>query len=186
MGVSIIIGAQIAGRIITDLGPRRVLTMGLVLSAGGFLWLSQLDAGSSYAGAVLPGALLTTLGAGLCFTPLAAAATSGVPPQLAGLASGVLNTSRQVGGSIGLAALATLATARTNDVLNPHHVAGARLLAAPLVDRALTDGFDRAFLVSAIVTAVAAATTWLLPQHTRPPSGEARPEVGAPTPALAD
>ena len=176
MGVTIIIGAQIAGRIITDLGPRRVLAMGMALSSGGFIWMAQLDATSSYAGGVLPGALMTTLGAGLCFTPLAAAATSGVPMQLAGLASGVLNTSRQVGGSIGLAALATLATARTNHLRASHHA----------LPTALTNGFDRAFLAAAGVTLVALAGTALLPKRVRPPGDEARTEVGTPTPALAE
>jgi len=176
MGVSIIIGAQIAGRIVTDLGPRLVLAIGLALSVGGFIWLGQLGVDSSYAGGVLPGSLLTTFGAGLCFTPLAAAATSGVPMQLAGLASGVLNTSRQVGGSIGLAALATLATAHTQKLLDSHHARPA----------AFTDGFDRAFLVAAAVTVVAVAATRLLPAHVRPPSDAARSEIGAPTPALAD
>ena len=175
MGVSIIIGAQISARIVTEWGPRRVLALGLTLSAGGFLWLSQLDATSSYAAGVLPGSLLTTFGAGLCFTPLAAAATSGVPMQLAGLASGVLNTARQVGGSIGLAALATLATSRANHVLATHHSRSV----------ALTDGYDRAFLVAAAVTVLALLGSSLLPRHVRPPADAARTEVGTPTPALA-
>jgi EmrB/QacA subfamily drug resistance transporter len=175
MGVTIIVGAQIAGRIVTELGPRRVLAIGLALSVGGFIWMGQLDATSSYVGGVLPGSLMTTFGAGLCFTPLASAATSGVPMQLAGLASGVLNTSRQVGGSIGLAALATLATARTNDLIASHHGRAA----------ALTDGFDRAFLTAAAVTLLALAGTALLPKRVRPPGDEARSEVGAPTPANA-
>ena len=178
MGVTIIIGAQLAGRLVTDLGPRRVLMIGLVFGAAGFALLSTLSAGSSYVGGVLPGSLLTTFGTGLCFTPLAAAATSGVPMQLAGLASGVLNTSRQVGGSIGLAALATLATARAADVVGGRP--GAHLHAV-----GLTDGFDRAFLVAAAVTAVAAIATTLLPKHAAPPPSAAATEVDAPTPALA-
>ena len=175
MGLTIIVGAQIAGRIITELGPRRVLAIGLALSVGGFIWMGQLDATSSYAAGVLPGSLMTTFGAGLCFTPLAAAATSGVPMQLAGLASGVLNTARQVGGSIGLAALATIATARSNDLVASHHAKST----------ALTGGYDRAFLTAAAVTLLALAGTALLPKRVRPPSDEARSEVGAPTPASA-
>jgi EmrB/QacA subfamily drug resistance transporter len=185
MGLTIIVGAQVAARLVTDWGPRRVLLIGLMLATIGFFFLSQLHASSSYAAGVLPASLVTTFGAGLCFTPLAAAATSGVPPQLAGLASGVLNTSRQVGGSIGLAALATLATARTNDVVALH---GKRVFPV-----ALTDGFDRAFLAAAIVTAVAVASTALLPKQPRPPANQGarsepgvRPEMGAPTPAGAD
>jgi MFS family permease len=180
MGVFIIVGAQLAGRLVTDLGPRRVLTAGLVLATGGFIWLAQLGASDSYLAGVLPGSLLTTVGAGLCFTPLAAAATAGVPMRLAGLASGVLNTSRQVGGSIGLAALATLATARTQAVLaESHHSRQARPLA-------MTEGFDRAFLAAAAVTAVAVLGTCLLPRRIGPPAAAAPTGVGAPTPAMAE
>ena len=184
MGLTIIVGAQTAARLVTDWGPRRVLTIGLVLTTGGFFWLAQLSATSSYASGVLPASLLTTFGAGLCFTPLAAAATSGVPPALAGLASGVLNTSRQVGGSLGLAALATLATARTNDALAVHR--GAKFVPA-----ALTDGYDRAFLVAGFVTLLALLNAALLPKQPRPPADlrtddQGRSELGAPTPAVAD
>ena len=119
---------------------------------------------------------MTTFGAGLCFTPLAAAALSGVPMHLAGLASGVLNTARQVGGSIGLAALATLATNRASSLMASHHSNGV----------ALTDGFDRAFLAAAGVTLVALLATALLPRRIKPPGDAARTEIGAPTPALAE
>jgi MFS family permease len=176
MGVSIIVGAQISARIVTEWGPRRVLALGLAIAVGGFLWLAQLDATSSYAAGVLPGSLMTTFGAGLCFTPLAAEATSGVPMQLAGLASGVLNTARQVGGSIGLAALATLATSRATAALDAHHSRAV----------ALTDGYDRAFLVASAVTLLALLLTALLPRRVQPPGDAARTELGTPTPALAE
>ena len=110
---SIIIASQLSSRLVSRIGPRPVLMLGMLFTAAGFLWMGQLDATSTYANGLLGGAVFATFGMGLSFTPLAMAATSGVPPHQAGLASGVLNTSRQVGGSIGLAALATLATART-------------------------------------------------------------------------
>ncbi len=154
MSVAIIVGAQTAGRTLGKLGPRRLLVVGLALSAIGFAWISQLSAGSSYVGGVLGGTLCISFGIGLCFAPLATAATTGVHWTQAGLASGVLNTSRQVGGSIGLAALATIATDRTL------HYNGAHAAA-------LTAGFDRAFGVAAIVAAVAALWAVRMPQVVR-------------------
>jgi EmrB/QacA subfamily drug resistance transporter len=167
MGISIIIAAQIGSRLVAPLGARRVLMVGLAFAGGGFLWLAHLDATSTYLAGVLPGSLLTTFGIGLAFTPLAAAATSGVPIQQAGLASGVLNTSRQVGGSIGLAALATIATTRT-------HEAAASMSRA----EALTAGFDRAFLVAAVLAFAAVAVASIIPGRPRPPA-QAVPEGAA-------
>jgi predicted MFS family arabinose efflux permease len=169
MGICIIIAAQIGSRLVTPLGPRQVLMVGLTLAGGGFLWLAQLSATSTFLAGVLPGSLLVTFGIGLAFTPLAAAATSGVPIQQAGLASGVLNTSRQVGGSIGLAALATIATTRT-------HEASASVSRA----EALTAGFDRAFLVAAVLSFAAVAVASIIPGRSRPPAATEPEGVAAP------
>jgi EmrB/QacA subfamily drug resistance transporter len=154
MSAAIIVGAQTAGRTLARFGPRLLLVVGLGLAAIGFGWVSQLSADSSYVGGVLGGTLLITFGVGLSFAPLATAATTGVHWTQAGLASGVLNTSRQVGGSIGLAALATIATDRQS------HFAGA-------LASARTAGFDRAFEVAAIVAAVAAVCSLRIPQVAR-------------------
>ena len=86
---------------------------GALPSAGGLAWLSRFSAGGTYWGSVFGGADLATLGMGLGVTPLAFAATAGVAPSEAGLASGFLNTSRQVGASVALAVLATVAADRT-------------------------------------------------------------------------
>ena len=153
MGLAIVAGAQASIRLIRRFGAQRVLMSGLLLAVGGFLWLSHVTASSSYLAGVFPGAVCTSFGVGLSFTPLAQTATSGVPMQMAGLASGLLNTSRQVGGSIGLAALATLAIART-------HAVGHTLS----VKQALTSGYDRAFLTAAVVTLVALAVAFALPR----------------------
>jgi sugar phosphate permease len=98
--------------------------------AGGMAWFSGLHAGGSFASDVLGPSLLTGLGIGLSFVPVTVAAMSGVERTKAGLASGLVNTSRQLGGSLGLAILATLAAQRS------HH-------------GSLVDGYHLAFVVGA-------------------------------------
>jgi EmrB/QacA subfamily drug resistance transporter len=164
MSVAIITGAQIAGRVLGRVGPQRLLVVGLGMSAG-FAWLTQLNATSSYVHGVLGGTLLITFGTGLSFAPLATAGTSGVHWTQAGLASGVLNTSRQVGGSIGLAALATVATDRTTHLLGGHAAqAGSSGLAA-----ALTSGYVHAFAAAAVIAAVGAVAALGIPSPVRVP-----------------
>ena len=153
MSVAIIIGAQLAGRLMTKIGPQRLLVVGLGLAAIGFAWLTQLSATSSYVGGLLGGTLCISFGVGMSFAPLATAGTAGVHWSQAGLASGVLNTSRQVGGSIGLAALATVATDRAN-----HAVAGGLNRAS-----ALTSGFTHAFGAAAVVAAIASISALAIP-----------------------
>src|SRR5580704_2860076 len=122
---AIAIGAQVAARLVPRFGPRPPLLVGVSLAVVGLAWLSRITPTGTYAGDVLGGSVLATLGMGLSFTPLAFAATAGVAREEAGLASGLLNTSRQVGGSIALAALATLAAARTAAVLRGDGAAAA-------------------------------------------------------------
>jgi hypothetical protein len=107
---------------------------------------------------------------GLSFTPLAFAATAGVAREEAGLASGMLNTSRQVGGSIALAVLATIAAERAAAVVNafnPGHVFGLAASRAE-VDRALTDGFSRVFLVAAGIALAGWLAVFIIPRLSVP------------------
>jgi EmrB/QacA subfamily drug resistance transporter len=157
--VAIIAGARITAQLVPRLGARNVLLIGLPLAAIGFAWLSRARVDSSYVGDVLGPGLLISLALGLCLTPLAAAATGGVPSSEAGLASGVITTSRQVGGSIGLAVLATIATDRTNDALR-RHTANAAVL---------TTCYDRAFLVCAGFIVVAVISAAIIPTIRRNP-----------------
>jgi MFS family permease len=120
------------------------MAVGGLLAAAGFLWQAQLTATSGYAAGILGPAVLMCLGSGLMFTPIAAAATGAVGPADAGLISGLINTARQVGGSLGLAALATLAAASVDDPVT---------------------GFRHAFLAAAILAVLVAI---LGPLVTRP------------------
>lgn len=163
--LGIVIGSQSAARLVMRVGPRPLLVVGLVVSAGGFAWLSRITATSTYAADILVPSMLMALGIGLCFTPLATAATAGVSRAQSGLASALLNTSRQVGGSIGLAAIATVAADRTGAVLagGPHGRAA--------VHAALTAGYSRAFLVAAGSTLVAAIAAMSVPTLRRAAGG---------------
>lgn len=113
MTLAIIIGAQLSSRIMHKTGAKSLLIIGPVISAIGLGVLSQLHIDTSYAPVILVGGMLSTFGMGLSMTPIVTLAMAGVAREVAGLASGLINTSRQVGGSIGLAALSTLAASQT-------------------------------------------------------------------------
>jgi predicted MFS family arabinose efflux permease len=163
MSAGIIVGAQTSSRIIGRVGPRNLLIAGTLLATAGFAWLGQLSSTSSYAAGMLVPTLLITFAIGLSFTPLATAATTGVHWSQAGLASGVLNTSRQVGGSIGLAVLATIATAHTDSL------PGGRQVGTSVAYRsALASGYDRAFSVGAVVAFAALLATFIIPARPKP------------------
>jgi EmrB/QacA subfamily drug resistance transporter len=141
LALGIIISAGVASQLVTRLGFKTPLIAGLVLIAVALLWFAQVPApGGSFAADVLGPSLLAAFGLGLAFVPVTIAAVSGTSPQEAGLASGLINTSQQVGGALGLAILATIANSRTQDVIH----GGVHATSV-----ALTKGFDRAFLVGA-------------------------------------
>ncbi len=173
MAVSIIIGAQISSRLLPSLGVRPLLMVGTVLAAGGFVWLSRIGPHSSYWVHVFGPGCIISFALGLLFTPLASGATAGVPPGEAGLASGVLNTSRQVGGSLGLAGLATVAIDHTHSVL----ASGTASSAA-----ALTAGYGRAFACAAGLGVIAFGASFIVPTIRQP--AEAGAVQSAPGTAL--
>jgi EmrB/QacA subfamily drug resistance transporter len=166
MPLAIIIGTQLSTRIVARVGPRTLLTIGPLISAVGMLLLSHIHEHSSYWLHVgLPGAL-TTFGIGMSFVPVTLSATAGVDPRDAGLASGLINTTRQIGGSLGLAVLLTIATARS------HHLAAS----GPHI--AETAGFARAYGVAALFLLGAAVVALVvLPRlHPRGPTPHTAPE----------
>lgn len=162
MGIAIIIGAQATSRAMPRTGIRPLLFVGTALASAGFFWLSQIGPGSHYWGAVFGPGVMIALALGVLFPPLASAATMGVGRSEAGLASGLLNTSRQVGGSLGLAILATVASTHT-------HVLEIQGLATR---SALAEGFARAFLIAGVLGIVAFVTAFVVPGG----AGRATPE----------
>jgi len=168
MALAIIVGAQVSPRLLPRTGVRPLLVVALLLAAVGFAWMSRIPAHSSYVAHVLGPGCVVALALGLLFTPLASAATAGVPLSQAGLASGVLNTSRQIGGSLGLAVLATIAVARTRAELATAHGAAS----------ALTAGFDRAFTIAAALVLAGLLCSLLIPTATVvAPAPDRRPQT---------
>ncbi len=154
LAVSIILAAGIASQLVTRIGFKPVLAGGLLLIAGGLIWFSRVPApGGSFAADVLGPSLLAAFGLGFSFVSVTIAAVTGTKPHEAGLASGLINTSQQVGGALGLAILATVANSRTQSLLSTgvHNSSVA-----------LTKGFDRAFLVGAGFAIAGAILTAIL------------------------
>jgi predicted MFS family arabinose efflux permease len=171
MGIVIIAGAQASSRLMPRTGVRPLLQAGTLLAAAGFAWLSAIAPHASYWSDVFGPACVISLALGLLFTPLAAAATAGVPFTEAGLASGVLNTSRQIGGSLGLAVLATIATDRSHAVL----AAGGRAMS---LATGLNSGYARAFECAAAFCVAALAASFVVPAIRTRASRAPGPESG--------
>jgi predicted MFS family arabinose efflux permease len=151
-GLATLIGALGASRLVAVLGPRRQLIIGPAIAAIGLLWLTGLSAGGEYWTHIFGPLLLFGYGIGTTFVPMTLAATTGVPPHEAGLASGLINTTRQMGGAIGLAIMGTMAASRTQAQLGGHHSVGA----------ALTSGYDRAFLIAGVILLVGSGLALLI------------------------
>ncbi len=155
--VAIIAGSKLAPRLMARVDARLIGAAGGLIGAAGLFWQSRLTVDGGYLGAIAGPGAVTMFGAGLLMTPIAAAATSGVPMGEQGLVSGLLNTSRQLGGALGLTVLATSAVSRT--------ASRAHGGAAPL--SALTSGYSLAFLLGGIFLAVGSCLIGLLPRPRR-------------------
>jgi EmrB/QacA subfamily drug resistance transporter len=142
MTLSIVATSTLAPRLVARFGERRVLATGMLSAALGLALLSGVHSGGSYAADVLPGGVLAAIGLGLSLVPATIAAVSGVSAAQSGLASGLLNTSRLMGGALGLAVLSTLAASRTH----------AQTLAGASAGSALSGGFGLAFGVAAAIS----------------------------------
>jgi EmrB/QacA subfamily drug resistance transporter len=148
--LTIIVLAAVAQNLVTRIGVRRVLPVGMVLAAGALVLLAQVPANGHYFFDLFPAFLIGAVGLAFAFVPMTIAALMGVEEADAGVASGLLNTSQQIGGAIGLATASTIATSFTSRYVDSH--AGATALGGS----ALTYGFQITFYVLAGVAALAA------------------------------
>ena len=162
--------SNVAQRFVTRFGPRRVLAAGLLFAAASEAWLARLPVHGHYVPDLLPAFVLIGLGIGVGFVSVTIAGLQGVSPADAGIASGLVNASRQVGGAIGLAVVSTVATSYAGSHLTG--IAGAT---------SLTHGFRVSFAVLAVLALAGAALTGLFLRTPRP-----RPALSEPAPVIAE
>jgi EmrB/QacA subfamily drug resistance transporter len=152
LALAIIASAGVASQLVTRIGYKPVLAVGTLFIVAGLLWFSRVSVGGGFLTDILGPSLLAAVGLGFAFVTTTIAAVSGVEEHEAGLASGLINTSQQIGGALGLAVLSTIATSRTEDVM-----AGGGGVAG-----GLTEGFQAAFFGGAVIAALAFALTLVL------------------------
>ena len=139
-----IVWAMVAQQLVTRVGVKPVLVTGMSLLTIGLLYFTQVSVEGSYLGDLLPGFLVIAMGMAFSFVSISIAALAGVQAKDAGLASGLINTSQQIGGALGIAVLSSVAVAHTNSAAT----------AGDAVPQALTSGFQAAFWVGAGIAAV--------------------------------
>ncbi len=156
LALMIIVASGIASQLVTRIGFKPVLTAGMAFIAVALVWFSQVSVGGGFVTDILGPSLLAATGLGFAFVTTTIAAVSGIRDQESGLASGLINTSQQIGGALGLAVLATIANSRTDDV-----VASSGGDPSALTN-ALTEGFQAAFLGGAAIAALGLVLTLVL------------------------
>jgi EmrB/QacA subfamily drug resistance transporter len=144
--------AALSQALVTRIGPRLVMAFGLALITGGMLWYTQIPVHGSFVSDLLPGYLLVGVGMAFSFIPMSIAALAGVPEREAGLASGLINTSQQIGGALGVAIAATVAFTHTKTLIASGHDALS----------AQTSGFALGFWVIAGIGAASVVSTLAL------------------------
>jgi EmrB/QacA subfamily drug resistance transporter len=156
----IIVSAGVTSQLLPRVGPRILMTVGSLMVAAGMLWLTQIGVDTSYLTHVLPSEIIMSVGVGFVFVPLSSTALIGVGNHDAGVASALVNTTQQIGGSLGTALLNTIATSAT-----------AAFIAAngpSQVPQGVVHGYTQAFIVSSVLMLVAAAVSWYFISPGRP------------------
>ena len=168
--LGVVVGAGLTSRLIGRVGPRVPMTTGALLAATGMFWLSAVTAHANYFADVLGPLVVLAIGLGMAFVSTSVTAISGVEPNESGLASALLNVGRQLGGSLGIAIMGTIATTVTRNQL----ATGPSTQAA--VNRALTAGFSSAFEIAGLI-ALAGFVTVLVAVRHRQSAATAAPSI---------
>ncbi|MEV6107075.1 MFS transporter [Streptomyces sp. NPDC051940] len=168
--LGMVAGSVLAVKLGYRVAPRTLLVAGGLVTATGLAWFGLISADGSFTADVLGPSLVTSIGFGLCLAPVVSTATAGVAPHEAGTASGLLNSSRQIGASLGLAALGTAADDRTGGSMTP---------------AALSDGYALGLSLGAALLTAAAVTALVVLRRTSPPGRAVQAKTPDPV-AVAD
>ena len=171
---SAILWSAVAAQLVTRIGVKPVLVTGMAMLTAGLAFFTQVSVDGSYMTDLLPGFLLVGVGIGFSFVPISIAALAGVQPAEAGLASGLINTSQQIGGALGIAVLSTIATSRTEDAV----------ATGTAVPAALVDGFTLAFIVGLAIAALGIVAALVLVRRDELEQAPEQAPEAEPEPAL--
>ncbi len=152
VALTAVVASGIAQAIVTKIGVKVALAIGMLLLGAGLLYFTQISVDGTYVGDLLPGFLLVGVGLGFSFVPVSIAALAGVKPHEAGLASGLINTSQQIGGALGVAILTTVAVTR----------AESQIAGGTEARSAFTSGYGLAFWVGLLFAAISLIATFLM------------------------
>jgi EmrB/QacA subfamily drug resistance transporter len=163
VALTAVVASGVAQAMVTRMGVKPILAIGMTANLAGLVWFAQIPVDGTYFVNLFGPFLLIGVGLGFSFVPVSIAALAGVPPREAGLASGLINTSQQIGGALGVAILTTVSTTRTENLIE----------SGTDQPQALTDGFSLAFWVAAgFAVAAIIATLLLLRREDLAPEGE--------------
>lgn len=172
--LAIIVTAIVASGLLPKIGPRVMMTVGGVLATAGMTWLTQLRIDSSYVTLILPALVIMAIGMALVFVPLGNTSLTGVSNHDAGVASAMVNTTQQIGGSLGVALLNTVFTNAVTGYVTENGPASTPL--------GVVHGYNVAFTVSAVLLAASALLIFLLIRNARTPVGTTAEGAEAPAP----